>query len=61
MATARATAPDPCVAAFFDLDNTVVRGASLFYFARGLHARGFFSSRELRGFARRAVHFALRG
>ncbi|NAZ86907.1 HAD family hydrolase [Kineococcus indalonis] len=61
MAAARVTAPDPCVAAFFDLDNTVVRGASLFYFARGLHARGFFSSRELRGFARRAVHFALRG
>ncbi|NAZ78137.1 HAD-IB family hydrolase [Kineococcus sp. T13] len=48
-------------AAFFDLDNTVVRGASLFYFARGLAARGFFSRRELQGFTRRAVHYALRG
>nr|WP_218885680.1 HAD-IB family hydrolase [Kineococcus aurantiacus] len=48
-------------AAFFDLDNTVVRGASLFYFARGLAARGFFSRRELQGFARRALRYALRG
>ncbi|WP_337060424.1 HAD family hydrolase [Kineococcus sp. G2] len=61
MATGRVTTPPPCEAAFFDLDNTLVRGASLFYFARGLHARGFFSRRELRGFARRALHYALRG
>lgn len=50
-----------CDAAFFDLDNTMVRGASLFYFARGLAARGFFSRRELQRFGRRALHFALRG
>ncbi len=61
VAAAGAATPEPCVAAFFDLDNTVVRGASLFYFARGLHARGFFSRRELRGFARRALHYAVRG
>ncbi|PRY15972.1 HAD family hydrolase [Kineococcus rhizosphaerae] len=48
-------------AAFFDLDNTMVRGASMFYFARGLAARGFFSRRELQRFARRALHFTLRG
>ena len=53
--------PGACDAAFFDLDNTMVRGASLFYFARGLHGRHFFSGRELRRFARRALHFALRG
>ena len=53
--------PQPAEAAFFDLDNTMVRGASLYYLARGLHARHFFSRRELQLFARRALHFALRG
>ena len=48
-------------AAFFDLDNTMVRGASMFYFARGLAARGFFSRRELQRFARRALQFSVRG
>ncbi|MGI4895728.1 MAG: HAD family hydrolase [Janthinobacterium lividum] len=48
-------------AAFFDLDNTMVAGASLFYLARGLAARRFFSRRELQKFARRALHFGLRG
>ncbi|WP_432548784.1 HAD family hydrolase [Kineococcus sp. SYSU DK004] len=48
-------------AAFFDLDGTLVRGASMFYFARELAARGFFSRAQLRTFTRRALHFALRG
>ncbi|WP_432491841.1 HAD family hydrolase [Kineococcus gypseus] len=61
MAAARATGPAPRAAAFFDLDNTLVRGASMFHFARGLRARGFFSRRELGGFARRALRFAVRG
>ncbi|ABS02103.1 HAD-superfamily subfamily IB hydrolase, TIGR01490 [Kineococcus radiotolerans SRS30216 = ATCC BAA-149] len=54
-------APPAVQAAFFDLDNTLVRGATLFYFARGLAARGFFSRRELQRFARRALRFAVRG
>ena len=29
--------PDPKAAAFFDLDNTVIQGASLFHLARGLY------------------------
>ncbi len=37
--------PDPQAAAFFDLDNTVIQGASLFHLARGLYKRGFFSTR----------------
>ena len=48
-------------AAFFDLDGTMIRGASLFLLARALHARGFFTRRELRFWARRALSFALRG
>jgi HAD superfamily hydrolase (TIGR01490 family) len=37
--------PDARAAAFFDLDNTVIQGASLFHLARGLYKRGFFSTR----------------
>ncbi len=35
------------VAAFFDLDNTVVRGASVFHLAKGLYRRGFFPTRVI--------------
>lgn len=38
---------DPTAAAFFDLDNTVVRGASIFYVARELHRRKFLTSRDI--------------
>jgi HAD superfamily hydrolase (TIGR01490 family) len=38
---------DPSAAAFFDVDNTLMRGGSLFYLARGLHSRRFFSTREI--------------
>jgi hypothetical protein len=31
--------PDPAAGAFFDVDNTLMRGASIYYFARGLAAR----------------------
>jgi len=35
---------DVRAAAFFDLDNTVVQGASVFHLAKGLYRRGFFPS-----------------
>jgi HAD superfamily hydrolase (TIGR01490 family) len=38
---------DPHAAAFFDLDNTVVQGASLFHLAKGLYRRGFFPTRVI--------------
>lgn len=34
-------------AAFFDLDNTLVRGSSLIHLARGLYRRKYFTRREL--------------
>jgi HAD superfamily hydrolase (TIGR01490 family) len=37
----------PTVAAFFDVDNTVIRGASSFHIARGLKERGYFRNRDL--------------
>jgi HAD superfamily hydrolase (TIGR01490 family) len=38
---------DPTGAAFFDVDNTLIRGASIYHFARGLAARGLFGPRDL--------------
>ncbi|WP_026120859.1 HAD family hydrolase [Nocardiopsis potens] len=34
-------------AAFFDVDNTLMRGASIYHFARGLAARDLFTTRDL--------------
>lgn len=39
-------APTP-IAAFFDVDNTIIRGASAFHIARGLKQRGYFRNRDL--------------
>ena len=33
---------EPAAAAFFDLDNTLVQGASMFHLAKGLYRRDFF-------------------
>src|SRR5436309_1620726 len=38
---------DVSAAAFFDLDNTVMQGAALFHFGRGLYKRHFFHKRDL--------------
>jgi HAD superfamily hydrolase (TIGR01490 family) len=52
---------DPRAAAFFDVDNTMMQGASIYHFARGLAARDFFSWRDLAAFAWKQVAFRLRG
>ena len=39
--------PDPTAGAFFDVDNTMMQGASIFHFARGLAARDFFTTRDI--------------
>ncbi len=41
------TPPDLAAAAFFDVDNTVMQGASIFHLARGLHRRKFFTTRDI--------------
>ncbi|HEY2057896.1 MULTISPECIES: HAD family hydrolase [Amycolatopsis] len=53
--------PDLTAAAFFDVDNTMMMGASIFYFARGLAARKFFTSSDLAGFVWQQVKFRLGG
>ena len=53
--------PDPAAAAFFDVDNTIMRGASIYYFARGLAARKMFGARDLARFAWGQVAFRMSG
>ena len=55
------TPSDPTAAAFFDVDNTVMQGASIFHFARGLHRRKFFTTREIVGAAWKQTYFRLVG
>src|SRR5947208_16707708 len=55
------TEPDPTGAAFFDVDNTMMRGASIYYFARGLASRKLFTMRDLAMFAWGQAAFRLRG
>ncbi|MGW2846416.1 HAD family hydrolase [Streptomyces sp. NPDC001108] len=52
---------DDLAAAFFDLDNTVMQGAALFHFGRGLYKRKFFQRRELVRFAWQQAWFRLAG
>jgi HAD superfamily hydrolase (TIGR01490 family) len=61
-AEGRPTAPtDLTAAAFFDVDNTMMMGASIFHFARGLAARNFFTTSDLAGFAWQQVKFRIGG
>ena len=48
-------------AAFFDLDNTVLRGAAMFHLARGLHERSFFSRSDIAKAAWWQTYFRLVG
>ena len=48
---ALAVTADPTAAAFFDVDNTMMQGASIYWFARGLAARKYFSTTDLARFA----------
>ncbi len=53
--------PDPQAGAFFDVDNTLMRGASIYYFARGLAARKLFGPQDLARMFWGQVYFRLRG
>lgn len=54
-------AGDAHAAAFFDLDNTVMQGAAIFHFGRGLYKRKFFRSRDLARFAWQQAYFRIAG
>jgi HAD superfamily hydrolase (TIGR01490 family) len=52
---------DLTAAAFFDVDNTMMMGASIFHFARGLASRKFFATSDLAGFAWQQFKFRVGG
>ncbi|GAA4384876.1 HAD-IB family hydrolase [Tsukamurella soli] len=53
--------PDLTAAAFFDVDNTMVQGASIVHFARGLAARKYFSYSDIAGAMWMQAKFRLTG
>jgi HAD superfamily hydrolase (TIGR01490 family) len=59
--TALDTPADPTTAAFFDVDNTVMQGASIFHLARGLHRRKFFTTRDILGAVWMQAYFRVVG
>ncbi|MCW2698187.1 MAG: serB [Modestobacter sp.] len=52
---------DRTAAAFFDVDNTMMMGASLFWFARGLAARQYFTTRDVASFIWQQAKFRVAG
>ncbi len=59
--TALATPADLTAAAFFDVDNTLMQGASIFHLARGMHRRKFFTTREIAAAAWKQAYFRIVG
>jgi HAD superfamily hydrolase (TIGR01490 family) len=49
------------IAAFFDVDNTVIRGASAYHIARGLHRRGYLRTGSILRFAWQQIKYVLFG
>jgi HAD superfamily hydrolase (TIGR01490 family) len=54
-----AAPPSGSAAAFFDVDNTMMQGASIYWFARGLAARNYFTTADLARFAWQQMKFRL--
>jgi len=52
---------DPTGAAFFDVDNTMMMGASIYHFAKGLAARKYFTSRDVASFVWQQAKFRIAG
>ena len=59
--SALATPSDAGSAAFFDVDNTLMQGASIFHLAKGLHRRKFFTTREIAAAAWKQAYFRVVG
>ncbi|WP_425464613.1 HAD family hydrolase [Nocardia yunnanensis] len=57
----RSVPRDLTAAAFFDVDNTMVQGASIVHFARGLAARKYFKTSDLVDMAWKQVKFRVTG
>ncbi|MEI6041928.1 MAG: HAD-IB family hydrolase, partial [Actinomycetes bacterium] len=51
----------PKRAAFFDVDNTITRGSTLFFLGRGMYQRGFFSKKDISAFVLANLRYRLTG
>ena len=52
---------DPTAAAFFDVDNTMIRGASIYFFGKGMAGRGLITTNDLLQFGWQQLRFRIRG
>lgn len=52
---------DDRAAAFFDVDNTVMQGASIYHLAKGLYKRKFFSTKDILGAVYKQTYFRFVG
>jgi HAD superfamily hydrolase (TIGR01490 family) len=48
-------------AAFFDVDNTLIRGSSLYFLGRGMYQRGYFTKKDISRFVLANLRFRLTG
>ena len=48
-------------AAFFDVDNTLIRGSTIYLLGRGMYQRGYFSKRDISRFVLANLRFRLTG
>ena len=48
-------------AAFFDVDNTLVRGSTIYFLGRGMYQRGFFSKADISRYVLANLRFRLTG
>ncbi|HVM28708.1 MAG TPA: HAD-IB family hydrolase [Mycobacteriales bacterium] len=53
--------PDHTAAAFFDVDNTMIRGASIYFFGKGMAGRGLITTGDLLRFGWQQLVFRVRG
>ena len=51
----------PTRAAFFDVDNTLVRGSTLYFLGRGMYQRGYFTKADISRFAVANLRFRMTG
>ncbi|MDT7551161.1 MAG: hypothetical protein QOE84_3555 [Actinomycetota bacterium] len=56
-----AVPPDPTAAAFFDVDNTMIRGASIYFFGKGMAGRGLITTRDILRFGWQQLEFRVKG
>ncbi len=55
------TVADPTAAAFFDVDNTMIRGASIYFFGKGMASRGLVTTSDLLRFGWQQLMFRVKG